>query len=50
MARGHEATLTTRPLCLGGSGFLGGELSYRYVVRVADEATQLTGFENLKNR
>jgi uncharacterized membrane protein len=26
------------------SGFLGGELAYRYGVRVADEETQQTGF------
>src|SRR5690606_12927898 len=30
--------------CIGVSGFLGGELSYRYGVRVADEETQATGF------
>ena len=29
---------------LGVSGFLGGELAYRYGVRVADEATQRAGF------
>lgn len=29
---------------LGASGYLGGMLSYRYGVRVADEATQATGF------
>ena len=29
---------------LGVSGFLGGELSYRYGVRVADERTQAKGF------
>jgi uncharacterized membrane protein len=29
---------------LGVSGFLGGELAYRYGVRVADEETQSTGF------
>lgn len=31
-------------LLLGVSGFLGGELAYRYGVRVADEETQQTGF------
>jgi uncharacterized membrane protein len=31
-------------LLLGMSGFLGGELAYRYGVRVADEETQQTGF------
>ncbi|MFF1574184.1 DUF2231 domain-containing protein [Leifsonia sp. NPDC058292] len=31
--------------CVGVSGFLGGELAYRYGVRVADEATQRKGFE-----
>lgn len=30
---------------LGVSGWLGGELSYRYGVRVADEETQAEGFE-----
>jgi uncharacterized membrane protein len=29
---------------LGGSGFLGGEMAYRYGVRVADEETQRKGF------
>ena len=29
---------------LGASGFLGGELAYRYGVRVADEETQKQGF------
>jgi uncharacterized membrane protein len=32
-------------LLLGVSGFLGGELAYRYGVRVADEQTQRAGFE-----
>jgi uncharacterized membrane protein len=32
-------------LLLGVSGFLGGELAYRYGVRVADEETQRTGFD-----
>jgi uncharacterized membrane protein len=32
-------------LLLGGSGFLGGEMAYRYGVRVADEDTQRAGFE-----
>jgi uncharacterized membrane protein len=31
-------------LCVGFSGFLGGELAYRYGVRVADEETQKIGF------
>jgi uncharacterized membrane protein len=30
---------------LGVSGFLGGELAYRYGVRVADEATQSRGYQ-----
>ncbi len=29
---------------LGGSGYLGGELAYRYGVRVATESTQASGF------
>jgi uncharacterized membrane protein len=29
---------------VGVSGFLGGELAYRYGVRVADEETQRTGY------
>ncbi|MGW6728544.1 DUF2231 domain-containing protein [Nocardia sp. NPDC055029] len=29
---------------LGASGYLGGELAYRYGVRVADETTQTAGF------
>lgn len=32
-------------LGLGVSGFLGGELAYRYGVRVADEETQRPGYE-----
>lgn len=32
-------------LALGGSGWLGGKLAYRYGVRVADEGTQATGFD-----
>ena len=31
---------------LGVSGFLGGELAYRYGVRVADEDSQASGFES----
>lgn len=31
-------------LCVGISGLLGGELTYRYGVRVADEETQQRGF------
>jgi uncharacterized membrane protein len=30
---------------VGIGGYLGGELAYRYGVRVADEATQATGFD-----
>lgn len=30
---------------LGASGYLGGELAYRYGVRVADEATQARGYD-----
>jgi uncharacterized membrane protein len=33
-------------LLLGGGGFLGGELAYRYGVRVADEATQTEGYRH----
>lgn len=32
-------------LVLGAGGFLGGELAYRYGVRVADEATQARGYQ-----
>lgn len=32
-------------LVLGVSGYLGGKLAYHYGVRVADEATQATGFQ-----
>ncbi|HEY8471329.1 MAG TPA: DUF2231 domain-containing protein [Natronosporangium sp.] len=32
-------------LGLGGTGFLGGTLAYRYGVRVADEATQAEGYQ-----
>jgi uncharacterized membrane protein len=32
-------------VCVGISGFLGGELAYRYGVRVADEQTQRKGYE-----
>jgi uncharacterized membrane protein len=32
-------------LLLGVSGFLGGELAYRYGVRVADEQTQRAGYD-----
>jgi uncharacterized membrane protein len=31
---------------LAVSGYLGGKLAYRYGVRVADETTQLEGFQN----
>lgn len=31
-------------LLVGASGFLGGELAYRYGVRVADEATQIANY------
>jgi uncharacterized membrane protein len=33
-------------LLIGASGFLGGELAYRYGVRVADESTQITAFRH----
>ncbi len=33
-------------ILLGVSGFLGGELAYRYGVRVADEETQRAGFDS----
>lgn len=47
-----EGAVATAPLVvslvavalLGASGWLGGELSYRYGVRVADEETQAEGF------
>jgi hypothetical protein len=31
---------------LGSGGFLGGELAFRFGVRVADEATQATGYQS----
>ncbi len=34
-------------LVLGAGGFLGGELAYRYGVRVADEDTQAEGYRTL---
>ena len=50
--RGDEETVGTFPLILsivalallGASGYLGGKLSYRYGIRVADEQTQAEGF------
>jgi uncharacterized membrane protein len=50
--RGDDTTLGPVPIILsivalallGASGFLGGKLSYRYGVRVADEQTQAEGF------
>jgi uncharacterized membrane protein len=50
--RGDDQTVGTLPLILsivalallGASGFLGGKLSYRYGIRVADERTQAEGF------
>jgi uncharacterized membrane protein len=33
-------------LLLAGGGFLGGELAYRYGVRVADEDTQTEGYQH----
>ena len=33
---------------LAVSGYLGGKLAYRYGVRVADEATQATGYQPTK--
>jgi uncharacterized membrane protein len=50
--RGDDDTVGTLPLILsilalallGASGFLGGKLSYRYGIRVADEHTQAEGF------
>jgi uncharacterized membrane protein len=35
---------------LGLSGFLGGKLAFRYGVRVADERTQLTGYQDLRDQ
>jgi uncharacterized membrane protein len=48
----HPAPVTTRQIVLSAaslavlavSGFLGGKLTYRYGVRVADEATQAEGY------
>ncbi|GAA2432197.1 hypothetical protein GCM10010405_13890 [Streptomyces macrosporus] len=41
---GRLALDTVAPAVLGTSGFPGGELAYRYGVRVADEATRAEGF------
>jgi uncharacterized membrane protein len=44
-AGGLPLTLTIVALViLGGSGWLGGKLAYRYGVRVADEGTQAEGY------
>jgi uncharacterized membrane protein len=51
---GHPAAVAVGPLVLsavslallGGSGFLGGMLSYRYGIRVAREADQADGFRS----
>lgn len=37
-------------LVVGGSGFLGGELAYRFGIRVADEQTQRRGFTTARAR
>jgi uncharacterized membrane protein len=42
---GYIAASAVTFAALGVSGFLGGELAYRYGVRVADEDTQASGFE-----
>jgi uncharacterized membrane protein len=41
---GHLLLSLVALALLGAGGFLGGELAYRYGVRVADEGTQATGF------
>jgi uncharacterized membrane protein len=41
---GHLVLSLVALALLGAGGFLGGELAYRYGVRVADEGTQATGF------
>jgi uncharacterized membrane protein len=49
----HQGPVPAGPLALsavalvalGFSGYLGGKLAYRYGVRVADEATQLEGYD-----
>ena len=41
---GYVALSLVAVALLGAGGYLGGELAYRYGVRVADEATQATGF------
>lgn len=41
---GHLALSVGALLLLGVGGFLGGELVYRYGVRVADESTQAAGY------
>ena len=44
MAPGPLALNAAAFAVLGVSGWLGGKLSYRYGVRVADEVTQSEGF------
>jgi uncharacterized membrane protein len=41
---GHLLLSVVALALLGAGGFLGGELAYRYGVRVADEGTQASGF------
>ena len=41
---GHVVLSLVALALLGAGGYLGGELAYRYGVRVADEGTQATGF------
>jgi uncharacterized membrane protein len=41
---GHLVLSLVGLALLGAGGYLGGELAYRYGVRVADEATQATGY------
>jgi uncharacterized membrane protein len=42
---GYLALSVVAVLLVALGGYLGGELAYRYGVRVADEATQVTGYE-----
>ncbi|HEY7484160.1 MAG TPA: DUF2231 domain-containing protein [Streptosporangiaceae bacterium] len=47
---GYIAASAVTFACLGLSGLLGGELAYRYGVRVADENTQAGGFRETGGR
>jgi len=46
----HIALSLAALALVGVGGYLGGELAYRYGVRVADEATQATGFNRVGTR